>query len=77
MRGRSKGKELSYNNLADTDAAFECVAEFAEPTIVIVKHANPCGVATATTLADAWALAFALRSGLGVRRNRRLQPRAR
>jgi phosphoribosylaminoimidazolecarboxamide formyltransferase/IMP cyclohydrolase len=43
-----QGKELSYNNFNDTDAAFECVAEFADPTIVIVKHANPCGVATAT-----------------------------
>jgi phosphoribosylaminoimidazolecarboxamide formyltransferase/IMP cyclohydrolase len=49
-----QGKELSYNNLSDTDAAFECVAEFAEPTIVIVKHANPCGVASAATLAEAW-----------------------
>ena len=49
-----QGKELSYNNLNDTDAAFECAAEFAEPTVVIVKHANPCGVATAKTLAEAW-----------------------
>ena len=49
-----QGKELSFNNLADTDAALECVAEFAEPTVVIVKHANPCGVASAATLADAW-----------------------
>jgi phosphoribosylaminoimidazolecarboxamide formyltransferase/IMP cyclohydrolase len=49
-----QGKELSYNNLADTDAAFECVAEFDEPTVVIVKHANPCGIATAGNLADAW-----------------------
>ena len=49
-----QGKALSFNNLNDTDAAFECVAEFAEPTIVIVKHANPCGVATAATLAEAW-----------------------
>jgi phosphoribosylaminoimidazolecarboxamide formyltransferase/IMP cyclohydrolase len=49
-----QGKELSYNNLNDTDAAFECVAEFADPTVVIVKHANPCGVATATSLAAAW-----------------------
>ncbi len=49
-----QGKELSFNNLSDTDAAFECVAEFADPTIVIVKHANPCGVATAATLAEAW-----------------------
>lgn len=49
-----QGKELSYNNLNDTDAAFECVAEFAEPTVVIVKHANPCGIATGPTLAEAW-----------------------
>ncbi len=54
-----QGKELSYNNLADTDAAFECVAEFAPPTAVIVKHANPCGVASATTLAAAWDAALA------------------
>ena len=49
-----QGKELSYNNLNDTDAAFECVAEFDGPTVVIVKHANPCGVASAASLADAW-----------------------
>ena len=42
-----QGKELSYNNLNDTDAAFECVAEFDAPTIAIIKHANPCGVASA------------------------------
>jgi phosphoribosylaminoimidazolecarboxamide formyltransferase/IMP cyclohydrolase len=49
-----QGKELSFNNLNDTDAALECVAEFTEPTVVIVKHANPCGVASAPTLAEAW-----------------------
>jgi len=54
-----QGKELSYNNLNDTDAAFECVAEFDEPSVVIVKHANPCGVATALTLAEAWDHALA------------------
>ncbi len=54
-----QGKELSYNNLADADAAFEAVAEFKEPAIVIVKHANPCGVATAGTLADAYTRALA------------------
>ncbi len=54
-----QGRELSYNNLNDTDAAFECVAEFAEPTIVIVKHANPCGVASAGDLATAWDRALA------------------
>ncbi len=53
-----QGKELSFNNLNDTDAALECVAEFAEPTVVIVKHANPCGVASAGTLAQAWEAAL-------------------
>jgi phosphoribosylaminoimidazolecarboxamide formyltransferase/IMP cyclohydrolase len=51
---QAQGKELSYNNLNDTDAAFECVAEFDRPAIVIVKHANPCGVAVADDLATAW-----------------------
>ena len=53
-----QGKELSYNNLNDTDAAFECVAEFDEPAVVIVKHANPCGVAVADTTAGAWDLSL-------------------
>jgi phosphoribosylaminoimidazolecarboxamide formyltransferase/IMP cyclohydrolase len=53
-----QGKELSYNNLNDTDAAFECVAEFERPAIVIVKHANPCGVAEADDLSAAWDLAL-------------------
>jgi phosphoribosylaminoimidazolecarboxamide formyltransferase/IMP cyclohydrolase len=53
-----QGKELSYNNLADTDAALDCVSEFAEPAVVIVKHANPCGVAIAENLAEAWPLAL-------------------
>jgi phosphoribosylaminoimidazolecarboxamide formyltransferase / IMP cyclohydrolase len=53
-----QGKELSYNNLADTDAAFECVAEFSPPTVAIIKHANPCGVASAASLSEAWDLAF-------------------
>ena len=51
---QAQGKELSYNNLNDTDAAFECVAEFDAPAVVIVKHANPCGVATGSSLAEAW-----------------------
>src|SRR5690606_36147620 len=54
-----QGKELSYNNLADADAALECVAEFDEPAVVIVKHANPCGVATGADLAEAYARALA------------------
>ena len=49
-----QGKELSYNNLNDTDAAFECVAEFEEPAVAIIKHANPCGVAIGNGLLDAW-----------------------
>ena len=53
-----QGKELSFNNLNDTDAALECVAEFAEPTIAIIKHANPCGVASAPSLSQAWDLAL-------------------
>jgi phosphoribosylaminoimidazolecarboxamide formyltransferase/IMP cyclohydrolase len=56
---QAQGKALSYNNLNDTDAAYECVAEFDRPAIVIVKHANPCGVATAATLALAWERALA------------------
>ncbi len=54
-----QGKELSYNNLNDADAAYELVSEFDRPAIVIVKHANPCGVATADSCADAWDRALA------------------
>ncbi len=53
-----QGKELSYNNIADTDAALECVKVFDEPACVIVKHANPCGVSTATTVSEAYQRAF-------------------
>ena len=56
---RVQGKELSYNNLLDADAAFECVAEFEEPTAVIVKHTNPCGAALGTTLLEAYKKALA------------------
>ena len=49
-----QGKSLSYNNINDTDAAFEAVAEFDSPAVVIVKHANPCGVAVAPSLTSAW-----------------------
>lgn len=54
-----QGKALSYNNIADTDAALECVKTFAEPACVIVKHANPCGVAVAVNILDAYDLAYA------------------
>jgi phosphoribosylaminoimidazolecarboxamide formyltransferase/IMP cyclohydrolase len=56
-----QGKELSYNNYNDADAALELVSEFRDgpPTAVIVKHANPCGVASGASLAEAYAAAFA------------------
>ncbi|XOZ33018.1 bifunctional phosphoribosylaminoimidazolecarboxamide formyltransferase/IMP cyclohydrolase [Halomonadaceae bacterium KBTZ08] len=54
-----QGKALSYNNVADTDAALECVKPFADPACVIVKHANPCGVAIGADLKQAYDLAFA------------------
>jgi len=53
-----QGKELSYNNIADSDAAWECVKSFAEPCCVIVKHANPCGVALGDSLLAAYHKAF-------------------
>ncbi|WP_072385678.1 bifunctional phosphoribosylaminoimidazolecarboxamide formyltransferase/IMP cyclohydrolase [Hyphomicrobium sp. CS1BSMeth3] len=53
-----QGKELSYNNIADTDAALECVKQFADPACVIVKHANPCGVSEAASISDAYDRAF-------------------
>lgn len=53
-----QGKALSYNNIADTDAALECVKEFAEPACVIVKHANPCGVAIGSSILDAYERAY-------------------
>ncbi|SFN39501.1 phosphoribosylaminoimidazolecarboxamide formyltransferase / IMP cyclohydrolase [Formivibrio citricus] len=54
-----QGKELSYNNIADADAAWECVKQFDEPACVIVKHANPCGVAVGKDSYTAYQLAFA------------------
>ena len=56
---QTQGKELSYNNLNDTDAAFELVAEFDEPAVAIIKHANPCGVAMADDMLEAYKRAFA------------------
>ena len=53
-----QGKELSYNNIADADAAWECVKSFDTPACVIVKHANPCGVALGADAAEAYAKAF-------------------
>ena len=54
-----QGKELSFNNIADSDAAWECVKSFGEPACVIVKHANPCGVAIAASPLEAYRNAFA------------------
>ena len=54
-----QGKELSYNNIADSDAAWECVRQFDAPACVIVKHANPCGVAVGAGCGEAYELAFA------------------
>ena len=54
-----QGKELSYNNIADSDAAWECVRQFDAPACVIVKHANPCGVAVGAGCGDAYELAYA------------------
>jgi len=53
-----QGKELSYNNIADADAAWECVKTFGEIVCVIVKHANPCGVAIGVNVLDAYTKAF-------------------
>jgi len=54
-----QGKELSYNNIADADAAWECVKTFERPACVIIKHANPCGIAEAADCLTAYAQAFA------------------
>jgi phosphoribosylaminoimidazolecarboxamide formyltransferase/IMP cyclohydrolase len=54
-----QGKELSFNNINDTDAAFELVAEFAQPAVAIIKHANPCGVALGASMKDAYDKALA------------------
>lgn len=53
-----QGKELSYNNILDAEAALTCVSEFTEPACVIIKHANPCGAATAATIDEAYKRAY-------------------
>jgi phosphoribosylaminoimidazolecarboxamide formyltransferase/IMP cyclohydrolase len=58
MAEQLQGKALSYNNIADSDAALECVKQFAAPACVIVKHANPCGVAVAGNILEAYEKAF-------------------
>ncbi|MBO6102713.1 MAG: bifunctional phosphoribosylaminoimidazolecarboxamide formyltransferase/IMP cyclohydrolase, partial [Opitutales bacterium] len=54
-----QGKELSYNNIVDISAAAELIAEFEKPTLAILKHTNPCGVASCDSLLEAWNQAFA------------------
>nr|WP_197974934.1 bifunctional phosphoribosylaminoimidazolecarboxamide formyltransferase/IMP cyclohydrolase [Phaeovibrio sulfidiphilus] len=54
-----QGKELSYNNINDTDSAFDLVCEFSKPAVAIIKHANPCGVASSDSIVDAYKAAFA------------------
>jgi phosphoribosylaminoimidazolecarboxamide formyltransferase/IMP cyclohydrolase len=53
------GKSISYNNIVDIDAAFALIKEFSEPTVVVIKHTNACGIASRTNLKDAWCDAFA------------------
>lgn len=53
-----QGKELSYNNILDADAALECLKEFSEPTAVIIKHATPCGIASSDDIFNAWIKAY-------------------
>ena len=53
----AQGKELSFNNIADADCALECVRQFERDACVIVKHANPCGVAVPSTVREAYELA--------------------
>ena len=67
------GKELSYNNLVDLDAAWQLVNEFERPAVAIIKHTNPCGCAEQEPLAEAYRKAFECRSGLGLRRRHRYQ----
>jgi phosphoribosylaminoimidazolecarboxamide formyltransferase/IMP cyclohydrolase len=58
MAKQLQGKELSYNNIADADAAWECVKSFDAPACVIIKHANPCGAAIGVNAAESYAKAF-------------------
>lgn len=53
------GKELSFNNILDSDCAIECIKEFPEPTCIIIKHATPCGIASSSNLLQAWKDAYA------------------
>ena len=69
-----QGKELSYNNLLDLDAAWKVAVSFERPTICIVKHLSPCGVASADQLVDAYRAAFDVRHDFRLRWRHRQQP---
>ena len=68
-----QGKELSFTNLLDLDAAARLMREFEEPAAVVVKHMNPCGVATAASLSEAYVTAREVDAPVGFRRDRRLE----
>ena len=70
-----QGKELSYNNIADSDTALECVRQFEFPACVIVKHANPCGVARGRRHRRSLCTRLPHRPYFGIRRRHRLQSR--
>ena len=70
-----QGKELSYTNLLDLDAAARIALEFDEPAAAVIKHTNPCGVATAATIAEAYVTRARRRCALRLRRHRRPEPR--
>ena len=72
-----QGKELSFTNLLDVDAAARIASEFAEPAAVVIKHTNPCGVATGVVARRGLRARAGRRPALGLRRHRRLQPRDR
>ena len=70
------GKELSYNNLVDLDAAWQLIAEFDAPASAIIKHTNPCGCAEGATLAESYRRAFEADPSFGVRRSAGVQSRS-
>ena len=72
-----QGKELSFTNLLDVDAAARIASEFGEPAAVVIKHTNPCGVATGSSARRRLRARAGRRPALGLRRHRRLQPRDR
>lgn len=74
MPGRLNGKEMSYNNIQDANAALAIVREFDEPFCVGLKHMNPCGAAVGRDAADAWTEGLRGRQSVDFRRYRRPEP---